>query len=449
MDSTISTSKMSEQGKIISEKVTELKTRIDSIVEAAKNAQSLRSKALEYNNKELTGEKTEVICGKDDDRKRITTYVAHVDASTGEGESALQSITRAGLVSDKILPNIERILDLTDNDLPEVIDCINKGIDEIETSLAAHESPEGLGNEEPEFEDTSGGGPSGGGSSGGGKSSHGSINTNPQFKEASNDKTDTYKEDKKQTNKTEDKVEAQIISKLDNKVDDTFKKTDKNEETNFNNVINKDKDKTTTQNDSITTIKPTTETNPDKPIATASVGLSHGTPSSTDKIIKHDNIEILGDDEPKSSNDNTNLGDSIINGINKVLPGIKSGKKVQSGSAIIPGAAGLTAAAAAGVGSKSLLDRADNFVSLEDVSSKSDDDDDDKKDKTEEEAKHKGAKGDNKKEDKSWLYGMGVGIATLGGATAKHEHDKKKEEETIEYEIADDREPELELLEDD
>ena len=458
MDTTVDSKKMREKAAELSEAVHTLNTNIQKLVEAAKEAQSLKDKAKAYDGQELVGEKKSGYTNTTVPKKYVTRYYAHVNNVTGNtGTASMRALT--GAPKENAFLQITKILDFTDSDLPAVADCIEQGIDEIETTLAkaAHEKASkedetdtNKADESEESTDTNVADtgtdnytPSGGGSGGGGGGG-GPTGGSPQYKK--NDSSTKNKTPMNPKPKPYKNDEFTNTNKSKNDTNITFSNnSDTPTKTDTDNSKNTNTNKTNTTTDKSTKHTPSTGTDSDNPTPSASVVLGNSGSGNGKSSPNYTNgqsnsqIEVLGED-PTPNVEPGDLEDSIVNGINRVIPGIKTGEKVQSGSALIPGAAGVTAAAAAGLGSKALLDRSDNFMSIS-----NDDDDDD-----EENNNHSHKDDENKKkensDDKGWLYGMGVGLGAVGTAVAKKEHDKEKEED---YGIADDREPEPETLEDD
>ncbi len=459
MDTTVNSKKMREKAAEMSEVVHTLNSNIQKLVSAVKEAQSLKDTALKYDGQELDGEKKVNYTGTEGQHKITTRYYAHVHNSEGgTASSGMRSIT--GATKEAAFQQITKILDFTDSDLPAVADCIEQGIEEIETTLAKNthdkdnkedvidtnnnnaenndndtnneENNDNTGNDEYYPPNSTGSRSRSGG---------GGLPSGPSYRKPSDTKTtSSFKASEMKSNLASMKDSFKQGTKANSTIlfsnnSSTTPYTTPNTVTAPNTV--------STPTSPTTPTEPTTGTDSDNPTASAVIntggsggsGVSHTGVSSNPENPTDTPIEILGEDPPvptKEMEDIDSLGDSIISGVSRVLPETGKGGKVQQGSALIPGVAGLGAAAAAGLGSKALLDKTND-----DVDTFSNDEEVQKDDE------HTSL--EEKKDDKGWLYGMGIGLGALGAGVAKHEHDKKDED----YEIADDTPPEQETLEDD
>ena len=471
------TYQMNEIGKCIDYCVSNMKKDITSLAEEALSIQSEFDTVKSYNGMWLKGEERDGEYSENSMQKRVYGKKAIITSNNESlASSGLNSFTRG--TKDTALDCIEKILTFVNDYLPAVIECIDKNIDEVESTLSQNES-NGTGTNQPFFEGIIAAGadavsniaktaineaktaideeknkqennqsadpnnptpneddnsyvPTGPGSTknrGGGGG--GSLPSGPSYRKPSDTKTTT------KPTPIKSNVTAHNFIEQETKTNTTILFSN-NSSTTPNTVTAPNTVSTPTSPTRPT--EPSTGTDSDNPTPTAVVttggsGVSHTGVSSNPDNPTDTPIEILGEDPPiptKEMEDIDSLGDSIISGVSRVLPETGKGGKVQQGSALIPGVAGLGAAAAAGLGSKTLLDRTDNSVDTFSADEKELKDDE-----------HTSI--DDKKDDKGWLYGMGIGLGALGAGVAKHEKDKKDED----YEIADDTPPEQETLEDD
>ena len=396
MNTTVDPKKMKTIAGELSSCVHELNDNINKLVEATKAAQELKDKAKEYDGKELKGNEERSTYGKDDDKLKIVKHFAHVNNSEGGlCSSGMRSIT--GAPKEGALLQITKILDLTDSDIDAVIECIEAGKEEIETTLAkiemdknnakdtdatsnnASSNNASSNNASSNNASTTGGttttgstGGSGGSSGGGGG---GTTHGNPQYRNSSSG-----------GGSSNSKTPSSNTSSSNNQTPSSSNTSSPN--VSFSN------DKTTTPSSSPSTNTPSsttpsstpssntpsTKTNPDNPTPGVTVPTggetTHtggGTTGSTANYIESGAgvaggaaAGIVGGSDTTSSSDFEEATDSIssIIGSNKDFTKIpvsdSEPAKSSSGSAVIPVTAGLTTAAAAGIGAKAVMDMKQN-----------------------------------------------------------------------------------------
>jgi len=447
---TIDTEGMKTIGSNIETTINSIKNNISSIAEAVENAKALKEKAMSYNGVLLDAPKT--YWNEPTDKENVFTShckvpKAHISGGVSNAYSEINS------TKEEISGKVDQINTLVTSELQESIARIKHGLEEIETALAhdayydelendpeAHrkrleelkekEEEEKEKNDEDSSDDENGeddktptptptvqNSPGGGG-----------YFPQPQYKEKTEDKKEENKE------KTTDSIRKGTISfadelKSEDKTNKTTNNTQKAIEPEKTTPTNSNASTTTTTVTRTITTEPTTVTNSNNPTPSAvashdnntnnSNGVSHSSNYIDSEEVaidgQEESIESLGEDIETAKE----MVNSIVNNADRVIPDIKAGEKIKSGSALIPGAAGLGAAAAAGLGSKALLDKNDDDSDFKDIESKEYEAADD-------------STSNNKNDNKKWLYGMGVGLNTL-------------DIDNEDYEIADDREEEQTL----
>ena len=442
MNTIVDSDKITTEATTLSSKVNELKIDIIKLVEATKEAQRLKDKAMSYNGKELIDLRETTYT---DNEEIITKHFATIkNGDKGMASSGMRTIT--GVPKQYAFNQISKILNFTDKEIPVVAFCINQGIDEMETTLANIATTDILtaddifnsnkavnptnsisntpitNNPKPSTGDTgsprSGSAPTGSS----GNSGSGGTGTKPNYQNRVTSNNGSTKQSKPAQDNTTNPSKpntSNTITFNNNTATKPNTSTNTGTTTKPNTTSNH---QTSTNNTTHKSNAPTTETSKDNPTASAVVytgkgthpTYEEGTPASS---VGEAPIEVLGEDNVEAED----LGNSIINGVERVLPQGTNGKKVAHGSVLIPLASGMTAAAAAGLGGKVLLDKTDNNM----FAGADQDDDDDSEVHSHEEPRRK-------KDDKSWLYGMGVGVAM----------------ENEDYEVEDDT-PKQETLEDD
>ena len=498
MNTTVDSKKMREKAAELSEAVHTLNENVQKLVAAVREAQSLKDKAKQYDGQELDGEQKEGYTTGLVPRHYITKYFAHVNNSEGgTASSGMRSIT--GSPKENIYLQITKILDFTDNDLPAVADCIEQGIDEVETTLSKNASerqstssndptrnndgtnpedpinpknptdsndptnekteeqtspnnptneptndstnPNNPNNDSNYNNDYDGYHPSGGGSPSYDDTSRGTpSDITPQYKTTSGSEKEASKSVIESSSYTKDNLSGAYKQKNTSNIEFNNSNTPSNTNNIGTGTIIGNNTNNVAENDYAKSHMPSAETNSDNPTSSASVILGNPNLATEDSKQNFQDItpvELLGSDNVDTI-DQSNSGDSIINGVNRVVPNLNPGKTIQTGSAIIPGVAGISAAAAAGLGSKAVLDNSDNFITIH-KTNKDDKKEDEEENKTENNSNsHKYINipdNDEKDENKAWLYGMGVGLGAIGSVVAKKEYDKNKEANNSNSEI--------------
>ena len=404
--STVDTEKMESIRKKISTSASKLEKNIEKLVEATKKAEAAKNKAREYNEKELTGERKTTTEGSDlqNGTRHQYKYTAHVNNSKdGMASSGMRSIT--GAPKDFALMHISDISNIVDNKIPESIEDIKKKKESVEEAI---EDPNG-------YKSGGDGGYSGGGGGGG----HSSGGSGISGSSAQNNRLKSKIDGKlmSKIGKANENVSSKLVNKsdLNNPNSNNYTPGFNNNSNNSNNT-NQTNDNNTLNNDSNNNNNLFgNNNNTTTPSATMPQGSTshtyYGDSSNSNNNSSSTNGGLFGIGSSMSSTDNDedSLATSIINGIDRIKPTKITGK-VQQGSAAIPIASGLSAAAAAGLGGKMLLDKSEGSISF--FGADKDDDDDDEKD---EENENNNMKKKNILEEKStgkeWLKDLGIETA--------------------------------------
>ncbi len=134
---TVNQDKMIEIAGNISSTASKLKTDLNTAITAAENAKGKVEEAKAYDGQELKGNRSHYSEKKGGKNPKTIFYYAHVKADNGTAESGIENII--GKDKDNITEIIDKISTFAENDIPEVVACINEQREIVETGLADYE----------------------------------------------------------------------------------------------------------------------------------------------------------------------------------------------------------------------------------------------------------------------------------------------------------------------